>query len=94
MTYFGFHGNHVRCVFKVAQIFFLRKPLTKDAAQIALFLVFNKAKHAKIDLYTYLRLTINGNYWFSLSAKSEKSPGKSSLFLFGEDLFLFHQQVD
>ena len=40
---------------------FLQKPLTKDTAQIALFLVFNEDTNAKIDLCTYLRLTLNGN---------------------------------
>ena len=45
-----------------SNIFFLQKPLTKDTAQIALFLVFNEDTNAKIDLYTYLRLTLNGNY--------------------------------
>ena len=62
MTHFGFHSNRVRCVFKVAQLFFLQKPLTKDTAQIALLLVFNEGTNAKIDLCTYLRLTLNGNY--------------------------------
>ena len=61
MTHFGFHGNRFRC-FKVAQIFFLRKPLTKDTSQIALFLVFNEGTNAKIDVSAYLRLTLNGNY--------------------------------
>ena len=42
--------------------FFLQKPLTKDIAQIALFLVFNEGTNAKIDVCTYLRLTLNGNY--------------------------------
>ena len=41
---------------------FLQKPLTKDTAQITLLLVFNEGKNAKIDLCTYLRLTLNGNY--------------------------------
>ena len=49
-------------VFKVAQNFFLQKPLTKDTAQIALFLEFNEGTNSKIDLCTYLRLTLNGNY--------------------------------
>ena len=47
MTHFGFHDNRVMCVFKVAQIFFLQKPLTKDTAQMALFLVFNESTNAK-----------------------------------------------
>ena len=50
-------------VFKVAQkSFFLQKPLIKDTAQIALFLVFNEGTNVKRDLCTYLRLTLNGNY--------------------------------
>ena len=62
MTDFGIHGNRVRCVFKMAQIFFSTKTLTKDTSQIALFLVFKEDKNAKVDLCTYLRLTLNGNY--------------------------------
>ena len=46
---------------KVAQIF-STKPLTKDTLQIALFLVFNEGTNAKMDVCTYLRLTLNGNY--------------------------------
>ena len=42
--------------------FFLQKPLIKDTLQIALFLVFNEGTNAKIDVCTYLRLTLNGNY--------------------------------
>ena len=42
--------------------FVLQKPLTKDTAQTALFLVFNEGTNAKIDLGTYVRLTLNGNY--------------------------------
>ena len=45
-----------------SKVFFLQKPLTKDTAQIALFLVFHEGKNAKIDLCTYARLTRNGNY--------------------------------
>ena len=63
MTHFGFHGNRSQCVFKVAQTCLFYKNLqTKDTAQIALFLVFNVGKNAKIDLCTYLRLTLNENY--------------------------------
>ena len=63
MTHFGFHGTNVKCVFKVAQTsFVLQKPLTKDTAQIALFLVFHEGSNAKIDWCTYVRLTLNGNY--------------------------------
>ena len=62
MTRFGFHGNRVRYVFKVAQIFFLQKPLTNDTAQIALFLMFNEGTNAKIDVCTYLRQSLNVNY--------------------------------
>ena len=45
-----------------SNIFVLQKPLTKDTAQIALFLVFHEGANAKKDLCTYVRLTINGNY--------------------------------
>ena len=41
---------------------FSKKPLTKDTAQIALFLVFHEGSNGKIDLCTYVRLTLNGNY--------------------------------
>ena len=46
----------------VAQSLFIQKALTKDTAQIALCLVFNEDTNAKIDLCTYPRLTLNGNY--------------------------------
>ena len=59
ITHFGFHGNHVKCAFKVAQTSFPQKPLTKDTAQIALFLVFHEGSNAKIDLCTYVRLILN-----------------------------------
>ena len=49
-------------VFKVAQNFFLQKPLTKDTAQMSLFLVFNESATAKIALCTYLKPTLNGNF--------------------------------
>ena len=52
-------------LFKVAQnSFFLQKHLTKDTAQMALFLVFHESATAKIALcnYMYLRMTLNGNY--------------------------------
>ena len=45
-----------------SNIFVLQKPLTKDTAQIALFLVFHEGTNAKIDLCTYVRLTLNGIY--------------------------------
>ena len=41
---------------------FLQKPLTKDIAQMAIFLVFNESATAKIALWTYLRMTLNGNF--------------------------------
>ena len=41
---------------------FLQKPLSKDTAQIALFLVFNESATAKIALCTYLKPTLNGNF--------------------------------
>ena len=40
----------------------LQKPLTKDTAQMALFLVFNESATVKIALCTYLRMTLNGNF--------------------------------
>ena len=42
--------------------FFLQKPQTKDIVQMALFLVLNEGTNAKLDVCTYLRLTLNGNY--------------------------------
>ena len=42
--------------------FFLQKPLTKDKAQMALFLAFNESKNAEIDLCTYVELALTGNY--------------------------------
>ena len=49
-------------VFKVAQnSIFLQKPLTKDTAQMALFLVFYESATAKRALYTYLKLNLNEN---------------------------------
>ena len=44
-----------------SKLFFLQKPLTKDTAQMALFLVINKSAIAKIALYTYLKPTLNEN---------------------------------
>ena len=61
MTHFGLHDNGLS-VFKVAQMFFLRKPLTKDAAQMALFWVIKVSANAKIALCTYPNLTLNGKY--------------------------------
>ena len=49
-THFSFHGNCFRC-FKVAQNSFVQKPLTKDTAQMALFLVLNESATAKIALW-------------------------------------------
>ena len=60
MTHFGFHDNRFS-VFKVAQIIFLQKPLTKDIAQMALFLVINESVTDKIALFTYLQSNLNGN---------------------------------
>ena len=48
-------------VFK-AKIFFLQKPLSKDTVQMALLLVFNENATAKIALWTYLKMTLNGNF--------------------------------
>ena len=39
----------------------LQKPLTKDTAQMALFLVFSESATAKIPLCTYLKPTLIGN---------------------------------
>ena len=61
MTHFCFHGNHFRC-FKVPQSLFSTKPLTKDTAKMALFLVFHESATAKIALCTYLKLTLHGNF--------------------------------
>ena len=52
----------VLSVFKVAQKSFLQKPITKDTAQMALFLVFNESANTKIAFCTYVKLTLNGNY--------------------------------
>ena len=54
---------------------FLQKPLTKDTAQIALFLVFEEVTNAKKDLCTHLRLTPNGNYvgWAEVRVLTEYS---------------------
>ena len=41
---------------------FLQTPLTKDTAQMALFLVFNESANTKKALCTYLKLIINGNF--------------------------------
>ena len=41
---------------------FSTKPLTKDTAQMALFLVFNESAKAKIALCTYLKPTLKGNF--------------------------------
>ena len=37
----------------------LQKPLTKDTAQIALFLVFHEGTNGKMDLCTYVRMSLN-----------------------------------
>ena len=47
MTNFGFHGNRFKC-FKVAQMYFLQKPQTKDTVQMAIVLVFNETANTKI----------------------------------------------
>ena len=60
MTHFRFHGNRLTC-FKVAQSSFSTKPQTKDIAQMAIVLVFHESANTKIDLYIYLRRTLNGN---------------------------------
>ena len=62
MTHFGFNGNHLKC-FKVVQMYFvLQKPQTKDTVQMEVVLVINETANTKTALYTYLRLTLDGNY--------------------------------
>ena len=39
-----------------------QKPLTKDTAQMELFLVFKESETAKIALCTYIKPTLNGNF--------------------------------
>ena len=51
--------------------FFFYKTPTKDTAQIPLFLVFNEGTNAKIDVCTYLRLTLNENYQRISSVKRQ-----------------------
>ena len=58
MTQFRFHSKTIKC-FKVVQNIFLQKPQTKDIAQMAIVLVFHESANTKIDLYIYLRLTLN-----------------------------------
>ena len=72
MTHFGFHGNCLS-VFKGPQKSFSKKALTKDTAQMALFLVFIESANTKIALCTYLRLTLNGNYvgWAEIRVQRE-----------------------
>ena len=52
----------VESVLRWLKRFFLQKPLTKDTAQMALFLVFNESANTKKALCTYLKLIINGNF--------------------------------
>ena len=49
MTHFGFHGNRLS-VLRWLKSLFLQKPLTKDTAQMALFLVYNESANTKIAL--------------------------------------------
>ena len=49
-------------VLRWLKVFFMQKPLIKDTAQMALFLVINESATAKIALYTYLRVTLDGNF--------------------------------
>ena len=58
-----------------SKLFFLQKPLTKDTAQMALFLVFNESTTAKTALCTYLKPTLNGNFvgWAKIRVKREYS---------------------
>ena len=62
-------------VFKVAQNFFLQKPLTKNTAQMALFLVFNESSTAKLALCIYVKPTFNGNFvgWAQIRVLREYS---------------------
>ena len=41
---------------------FRQKPLTKDTAQMTLFLVFKESETAEKALCTYLKLTLKGNF--------------------------------
>ena len=63
------------CVFKVAQTLSSTKPLTKDTAQMALFLVFNESENTKIALCTYLKPTLNENFvgWAEIRVLREYS---------------------
>ena len=49
-------------VFRWFKIFFPQNPLTKDTAQMALFLVFNESANTKIAFCTYLKLTVSGSH--------------------------------
>ena len=41
---------------------FLQKPQTKDTVQMAIVLVCYESANTKIAFWTYLSLTLNGNY--------------------------------
>ena len=49
-------------VLRYLKTLFPTKPLTKDTAQMALFLVFNESLTAKVALCPHPTLTLNGNY--------------------------------
>ena len=61
MTRFGFYGNRCKC-FKVAQRYFSTNPQTKGTVQMEIVMEFHENAKTKTDLYTYLRLILNGNY--------------------------------
>ena len=62
-------------VLRWLKLFFLQKALTKNTAQMALFLVFNESATAKIALCSYLKLTLNGNVvgWAEIRVLGEYS---------------------
>ena len=62
MTDFGFLVNRFRCLLGGSKAFSLQKPLIKDTVQMALILELNESQTAKIALWTYLRMTLNGNF--------------------------------
>ena len=53
----------------------ITKTKTNDTVQMVIVLVFNESANIKIALYTYLRLTLNGNYvgWAKVREQREYS---------------------
>ena len=62
MTHFGLMATGLGVISGGLKLFVLQKPLTKDTAQMALFLVSNESETAKIALCTYLKPTLNENF--------------------------------